>query len=148
MRRTGLRNRLSDLINQLDWQTIKAHRVLATKLCEDEVNVQFFASKKTPDLVNKVRIRIGQQIIKELGWNYKDRILPSFYPDDHLLFLLCKGGNGYSVAKDAGSTSGSLIFTWTNLEIPLEPMRPTKVDFEVWEGKLVLRAAPQSNMPL
>lgn len=147
MKKLIKRKSLKDLIDTIEWSGIQMYRG-AERLPPDCITVQFAKTDKNKDAVDQVRIRIGKEVLDELGWKIGDRIYPSYNPDDQMLFFMCKidSKNGWTLSQESKSTSARLHFKWNREKIPLQEMRSTKVDFEVHKKSLLFRVGDEASL--
>ena len=96
-------------------------------LGDNDIAVAF--KKNNKGAVNRVKIRIGCGLIKNLGWKAKDSIVPLNSKDDVLAFRLIKSeaGSGYSLTKEPGSRHFHVTFKW-KLAFALPEMASTIVE--------------------
>lgn len=139
---------LKDLMDKIDWINIKVNRIApSTKLPKDKISVEFCGIKKDAP-INIVKIRIGNEILLDLGWKPGDKVLPLYNPDDQMTFLLVKSdqGKGFTLSGETkfSDTICRVQFKW-NRDIPLERMRPTQVDFAAHRHKLIFRVGPTTE---
>lgn len=146
MKKLTKRKSLRDLIDTIEWTGIQIYRG-AERLPADSVIVQFAKSNKHKDKIDQVRLRIGKEVLDELGWQIGDRVYPSYNPDDQMLFFMCKvdSKNGWTLSQESKATSARLHFKWNREKIPLQEMRPTKVEFEVHKKTLLFRVGNEAN---
>ena len=120
------------LTDSIEWVQIEAYRGVGNKLNEDKIAFALEKHKKHNEFADRVKVRIGLNILNKLNWNYGDKIVPMYNPDNVFQFLLCKSGHGtgYSVSKESGYTVGAVSFPWIN---PLKvDSKPSKIiDFIV-----------------
>ncbi len=123
---------LRDLEKQIDWLCISNRPFnlgnVKNKIKPDEVKVAFRSGKD--EIVNRVNIRVGEDILRTLGWNTKDKICIYHHPDDLLTFRLIKSdnGSGYTLKKDTRTSCGVIDFRW-KLELKLQLKKSEAVIF-------------------
>lgn len=142
MQKFTKRSSLSDLIEKLDWHKINYFRTGKNHLPIDKILVEFAPSKKNDPLINRIIVRIGHEVLKDLYWEPGDVITPLYNPDDELTFLLCKSdnGSGYTLSREQKKTSCKMVFKWEGGEIKLDRMLPRLVEFEAHRKKLIFSA--------
>ena len=132
--------RLEHMLEDVNWEAITSSRSIAGKMPDDDVRVAFLSkNKESPDVVNTIEIRFGKEVIQEMGWQHKDKIVVYFDKKDSLKFMLCKtvGGNGYRIHQQAGLTTFCLKFRWKDkLKLAKKPM--TSVDYYIKNNQMVI----------
>jgi hypothetical protein len=137
---------LKDLIERLEWFAIENPKVSRSMVDEDTVLVTFGEDKKHPDKINKVFVRFGKNVLYKLEWKPRDKILPLFSPDDHMLFMMVKSDRniGFTLAQEHKIEIYRLQFTW-NRSTPLQKMPATPVEYEVYKKQLIFRVGESSE---
>jgi hypothetical protein len=102
-------------------------------------------NKKTPDLIDRVTIRIGTEVVDLLDWTVGDKIAVMVDKDNLMNFLLAKSenGNGYKLGKDAGP-GFRLQFKWSH-ENKLQKRPFGIVDHHIHNDKLIIFEIHQNN---
>lgn len=137
---------LRELIDNVDWIAItnkKSH--FNPRMGDNEIHVGF-RRKTKGSKIDRVRIRIGKDVMKILGWNFKDKINISHHPDDLLSFRLIKSesGAGYKLKNQAGCTNGLIDFVW-DLELPLRERKASPVEYFTPRDEYVVFRVPMSD---
>ena len=132
---------LQSMVEKIDWLMIEPlHRSwgLGTK----EVAVSFHPGnlKEEPNKINKVKIRLGQEVISELKWDTGDKICIFQDPDHLFTFKLAKTvtGTGYRLSRENSDSFVHVIgFTWTH-KVPLERMKSKIVNYHIYKNNLII----------
>jgi hypothetical protein len=130
---------IKDFVEQIDWSLIipKKHY---RSFSPDNVLISCLpADPKNPDRINQVRLRIGENVVNELGWEIKDKIEIFHDPDDIMNFKLTKvfGGHGFSLQKDSHAAAAKLIFRWSH-SVPLTKKESAEVDYDIYKKSLLI----------
>lgn len=131
---------LKDLIDSINWEAISPTRGgSASRLGEDQISVAFVPSKKGSNLIDKVKIRFGSNVLMKLKWQPGDKVIPFNDPDDLMTFLICKtDGHGWKISQEPSSHISGISFKWDR-EIPLEYRKGAPVVWEHNKGKIIFR---------
>jgi hypothetical protein len=135
--KTSKTSSLRDLIEKVEWVTIEANRGVGGKLPPDHIAVAFTKSKKDNEFADRMTVRIGAHVLNKLNWDYGDKIVPMYNPDNIFQFLLCKSGHhtGYTISKETQSAVGSINIPWHNLL--KKPFKPSAmIDHVIEKGYL------------
>jgi hypothetical protein len=132
---------LQSMIDKIDWLMIEPSRI-SWGLGSEEVAVSFYSAHpvEKPDVINKVKIRIGRNILSKLKWEVSDKISVFQDPDHLLTFKLAKtiSGSGYTLTKEGTKSFVYVLnFTWGH-KIPLERMKNTKVNYHIHKNSLII----------
>jgi hypothetical protein len=128
---------LKKMIEEIEWITITPNR--GKKVSRDEVAVSFCISdSKKPDVIDRVLIRIGDNIIEKLKWKQKDKIVVMHDKNNLMNFLLVKteAGTGFSLGLD-GSAGYKVQFKWQHMT-PLKKRLLTPVDHHIQNNQLLV----------
>jgi hypothetical protein len=129
---------LQQLVEKIDWMMIAPTRA-PWKLADDAVAVGFFSSKKN-ETVNKVKIRIGKDVIEKMKWNTGDKICVYQDPDHLLTFKLVRteAGKGYNLSKENPGFCHHINFTWNHKELVLQEKKCTEVTYHIHKNNLII----------
>lgn len=134
---------LSALIDKIDWLMVEPVRGIIG-LPYNAIAVSFYKSKPEKLHADKVLIRIGKDIVKELNWQNKDRIAIGHDPENILNFFMKNNGNcgsGYALTLEGSGPNYRINYTWRlQDEFKLSDMKLTRVNFEMARGCLVFNA--------
>lgn len=138
---------LASLIESINWTAINVVRGSYARLNPNSIVLTCCESSKEKGIVDCIRVRIGHEVLIQLGWESKDKIVPYFNPDDQHQFRLVKstGGNGYSLCQESNSLTCKVQFKWTG-DVPLEAMHSRKINFQVYKKQLIFRASKQESL--
>jgi hypothetical protein len=136
---------LRNLIDTIDWMGIEISRGMI-KLPLDAVSIHFtqktkkFAEGSHADLV---RIRIGQKVLQQLGWEPGSKIFISYDPDDQLTFLLTKvdSPKAHTLCQESDSSTCRIHFSWGKERLAMEKGGPVIVEHEIHKKHLIFRAS-------
>jgi len=136
---------LKDLIDKIDWLMIEPGRG-SLRLGDNEVSVSFSKSTRTQsELVDRVKIRFGREVIKKLKWNPGDKLCIYNDPDSLLTFMIAKSdsGRGYTIVQETNSPATHVVFKWKD-SFRLSLMNKT-VPFEIHKGYLLFKATESAD---
>jgi hypothetical protein len=122
--------KLADLADQIDWISIQNEKRPREGMKPDEIQVSFKENKKHPGKIDLVKIRIGHQVMANMGWSIKDKICVYHHPDDYMALRLLKteAGSGYKLRPEYNSLHGCIEFKW-GLDMLLPALGLTSVKF-------------------
>lgn len=130
------------MLDKIEWKMLEPTRNFGERMDSDEIFVRFFPNNaKDKNIVNRVMISIGKNIMDEMRWFTKDRICVLQDPDNLLRFQLVKSesGKGFSLQKQNPScTQHTISFAWNIKEIKLELRRSLPVDYYVYKGNILI----------
>jgi hypothetical protein len=140
MKKMKKQKSFADLINQIDWISIKVYGNRGGKLETDSIMISFLSTSKSEKDFTKVVIRFGCDVLKKLEWIPGDRILPLYNPDDEMMFLVVKSDSsaGYKLYQETGLTSCNIKFKWTGKTI-LSYMASKVIPHEIHRKKLIFK---------
>ena len=132
---------LQSIVDKTDWLMVEPNR-LDWGLGENEVAVAFISSKPNlePVKIDRVKIRIGSEVLLKLKWETGDNISVFHDPDHLLTFKLAKtvSGRGYKLSKESGtSIVNQIVFKWAH-KIPLEKRKSRAVNYEIYKNNLII----------
>ncbi len=134
------RSALKDLIERLDWTMLQSAYRGLPKMASNKISVGFYPRKKDSLVIDEIRVRLGKDVMSELGWNIGDRILLYYNPDDSDTFLMVKSENGigWKISQEQDVQYSRIHFRWT-IDTVLSSMPQREVEFECHNQKLIFR---------
>ena len=134
---------LKDLIDKIDWVSLNsASGGNTSKLPNDAIAVSYLKSLENKKVADKVRVRIGKEVMEALDWAHGDKIVAMYDPDDIFSLLLCKsnGSNGRArkITKESKSDASMVTFKWEN-SIVLKPSTSSLVEHDIYNGYVHFR---------
>jgi hypothetical protein len=141
------------MLEDIDWRLVQnTIGGSYARMPTDDIRVAFLAqNRKAPEIVETIHIRFGAEIIEELGWKVKDKIVIYFDKKDSLIFRLCKteNGKGYTLARTAAQAVYEIKFKWKD-KIKLAHRSMTSVDYYVKNNQLIIFSAeiPKDEKPI
>jgi hypothetical protein len=130
---------LQALMNKIDWLSIEPMSGRSMSGLND-IAVQFKKDKKDSEIVDRVIIKIGAEVAKQLGWTKGDRLFIYNDPDDLMLFRILKSNSntGWKLQPVANTPHFQLSFKWT-ASLPLTEMKPSIVKHTVFMENVFFR---------
>jgi len=117
--------KLKDLLHKIDWVMIEKSR-FGQNNNNNGVYIGFYASKKDSNDINKVKIKLGRELMERLEWEIGDRICIYHHPDDLMSFMLVKSenSNGFKLGLETNTTFSKLSFKWDRpLKLERQPYK-------------------------
>lgn len=135
--------RLEHIMEDIEWEALQSRTYGSNRMPDDDVRVGFKSSdKNNPDKVDTVEIRLGKEVIEEMGWKSKDKIVVYIDKRKSLNFMLCKTekGKGYAINQQVGLTTYFLRFRWReDLRLVQRPL--SSVDYYIKNNQLIVFSA-------
>jgi len=134
-----IKKNLKNIIEEIEWAVIESNRG-GGKLSSDAISVGFVASKKSkPDLINRVVIRLGANVVEKLKWNTGDKIVVMHDKKNLMNFLLVKteAGRGFNLSKESLVNSHKVQFTWSH-KTSLIKRSHGIVDYHIQNNQLII----------
>jgi hypothetical protein len=130
---------LIKMINETKWVkfTVGYGR---NKLQPDQISVHFGASKKGSEIIDRVTVNIGDDIVKKMGWIDGDKIIVMHHPDNLMHFNLCKSDNkeGAKLGKNGALGNPRIQFKWPYKKLPLQRETIAPVDYHIVSNQLLV----------
>ena len=130
---------LIKMINETKW--VKFHIGYGRgKILNNEVGVTFGSSKKGTDIIDRVTVNIGEDIINKLKWSKGDKIIVMHHPDNLMHFNLCKSdnGKGLKLGKGQAMSCHRIQFKWPYKKHPLQRETISPVDYHIVSNQLLV----------
>src|SRR5260221_1108442 len=108
---------LKKMLDEIEWIAIpKLRSSYNRRLNSDEVIISFTPSKKNDDVINKICVKIGENIINQLKWKKGDQIVVLQDKHNPMNFLLVKteSGNGFTLSSVYKSSGYRVQFKWNH----------------------------------
>lgn len=131
--------KMYDLIDRIDWLTIEP-KLRGEALKPDDLAISFVAGKHTkPDEINRVKVRFGIDIIKEMGWESGDSIGVFYDPDNLMSFMFAKvDTKGFKLYREkANLRVFNMQFKWDR-NLKLEFMKSRRVKYHILKGRIAV----------
>ncbi len=131
---------LRELINKIDWVTITSGKP-SDKLPDDGVSYHFFKSHKRMSKSDSVRLRFGNKVLEDLGWEINDKIVVMQDPDDLMKLLLVRSdhGKGRRLSRETNSSCARIQFKWQHNSIPADEPIGVPIKYEIYKSYISFR---------
>lgn len=132
---------LIKMINETKWVKFQIGRGGRNiKIAADHVSVNFGSTSKLSDIVNRVTVNIGSDIVKKLNWSKGDKIIISHHPDNLMHFNLCKSDNGLGItlSKADNMNHYRVQFKWPYEKNKLQKETIWPVDYNIVSNQLLV----------
>lgn len=136
--------RIEHMLEEINWTLLQNKSAGSyARVPTDDIRVAFLAqNKKTPDIIETVHIKFGSEIVEELGWRSKDKIVIFFDKKESLIFRMCKteNGKGYTLSRSPNALTFEIKFKWKD-KIKLFHRVMSSVDYYVKNNELIIFSA-------
>ncbi|SRR5258706_10716241 len=108
---------LKKMLEEIEWITVpKTRRTSGIKFTSDQVVVDFLPTKKNSELIDRVCIRIGSDVLRKLKWIKGDQIVVMQDKNNLMNFMLVKteSGSGFSLCGILRSDVCRIQFKWNH----------------------------------
>lgn len=122
---------LIELSRAKNWIQFNPIKNSKKKILHDDVWIQFESSKKSVDIIDRVKIEMHVSVLSKLKMKKNEVINILYHPDDLYSFMLVKSQNkaGYKTCSIPGNDDATRIYFKWNRPILLEKMAATKVEY-------------------